>query len=174
MLKDYIEIKNAVPTDALPIAYAGRTTFCETWAHLNTPEDMKLYIDKEFNFEKIEIDLQNNSNTFLLAFMNGKVAGYVKLRRDRTPKELEGSKVIEIERIYALKEFQKNRIGFTLMNRSIEIAASEKMDWIWLGVNEDNEVAINFYKRFGFEVFGEKTFLLGNKVNHDVIMKRKP
>lgn len=173
MLKDYIEVKDAVPTEALPLAYVGYTTFYESWYHLNTPEDMKLYTDVEFNLERMEGDLLNAANTFLLAGMNGKIAGYAKLRRDRIPKELEGTGVIEIERIYVLKEFQHKKIGYSLMNRCIEIALAEKLHWIWLGVNQFNEKSIAFYKRFGFEVFGIKTFKLGNKEDHDFMMKKE-
>ncbi len=173
MLKDYIEVKDAVPTDALSLAYVRRTTFYESWSHLNTSEDMKLYTEEEFNREKIDRDMSDKANTFLLAFMNGKVAGYAKLRRDRPNKELESANAIEIERIYALKEFQKKKIGCSLMNRCIEIAHAEKLDWIWLGVNQFNTKSIEFYKRFGFEVFGKKTFKLGNKEDHDFVMKKK-
>ena len=173
MLKNYIEIKTALPTDALPLAYVGRTTFYETWLDVNTPEDMKLYTDEEFNLEKLEADIRNKANTFLLASMNGKIAGYAKMRRDRNHKEFDNDGAMEIERIYALKEFQNQKIGYSLMNRCIEIALAEKLDWLWLGVNEFNVKAVNFYKRFDFEVFGKKTFKMGNAIDEDFLMKKK-
>lgn len=173
MLKDYIEIKNAVPTDALPLAYVGRITFIESWSHQYTAEDMKLYTEEEFDQNKLEKDLHDKVNTFFLAFMNGKVAGYAKLRRDRDREELNGAGAIEIERIYALKEFQHKKIGYLLMTRCIEAAVAEKFEWMWLGVNERNEKAIRFYKQFGFEVFGKKSFKLGNEIDEDLVMKRR-
>jgi len=173
MLKDYIEIKIAAPTDALPVANVGRITFYETWEDVNTPEDMKLYCDEAFDLERIENDIRNPLNTFLLASMNGKIAGYVKLRRDRTREELGTANVLELERIYALKEFQSKKIGYSLMKRSIEIASAEKVEWMWLGVNEFNFKAMDFYKRFDFEVFGIKRFKLGNAEDNDFLMKKK-
>ena len=95
-----------MPTDALPIGYVGRTTFLESWSYLYSAEDIKVYNDEEFNTERIEKDILDKANTFLLASLNGKVAGYSKMRRDRSPKGLEGTSTIEIERIYVLKEFQ--------------------------------------------------------------------
>src|SRR4051812_11297095 len=80
MLKDYIEIKLAASTDALPVAYISRTTFKESWSDGYTAEDMKLYIDEEFALERVEAEICDNANIFLLAFMNGKVAGYAKMR----------------------------------------------------------------------------------------------
>lgn len=59
------------------------------------------------------------------------------------------------------------------MDRCIEISREEKNEWLWLGVNIDNHKAINFYKKYGFTIFGEKAFRLGNAVDNDYLMKLK-
>ena len=43
---------------------------------------------------------------------------------------------------------------------------------IWLGVWEENNKAIAFYKRHGFEVFGSHPFKLGGDLQRDLLMKR--
>ena len=60
-----------------------------------------------------------------------------------------------------------------MMDHSIQIAIDNNYDWIWLGVNTENLKAINFYKRYGFIVFGEKSFKLGEAMDTDFLMKKK-
>jgi ribosomal protein S18 acetylase RimI-like enzyme len=40
-----------------------------------------------------------------------------------------------------------------------------------LGVWEKNKKAIEFYTKLGFQIKGEKTFLLGNDKQRDLIMQ---
>ena len=101
------------------------------------------------------------------------MAGYSKLRRDRPREELGTQNAIEVERIYALKEFQGKKVGYAMMERCIAIAKAEKKEWMWLGVNEFNFKAMDFYKHFGCEVFGIKRFRLGNAEDNDFLMKMK-
>jgi ribosomal protein S18 acetylase RimI-like enzyme len=167
-----ITLKIASPMDASEVAGIGRSTFYETWRDVNTEEDMQLYIKEAFDEEKIKDDLEDSTtNLFLLALEDNLAIGYAKMRRDRTYDEFNGTKAIEIERIYVKKEFQQKKIGKLLMDRCIELAKMEKNHWLWLGVNNENIKAMNFYTSYGFEIFGTKKFKLGNAEDEDNLMK---
>src|SRR6185295_10092548 len=105
------------------------------------------------------------------AYAEDELAGYAKLRNDRIPKGLEGKRSLEMERIYVLRKFQDKKAGKALMNESIRIALSGGYECLWLGVNQENFKAIDFYKRYGFEVFGTKQFILGTAVDEDYLFK---
>ena len=167
-------LRIAQPEDAELLANIGRKTFYETWRVVNTEEDMQQYMAQSFDVVKLKNDLKARKvNTFIIAYNDSKVIGYAKLRRDRTYPEFEDEKVIEIERIYVCKEWQDKKAGKALMDKCIEIAHEENNSWLWLGVNIDNEKAIKFYKRYGFRIFGEKSFQLGEAVDSDYLMKLK-
>lgn len=155
------------------ITKIGHDTFYETWKDVNTPEDMAAYLQKAFNDKVILADVLNSTTTFLMGFADGILAGYVKIRRDRTYEELNGESAIEIERIYVYNDFHSKKVGKHLMDESIRISVDEGFKWLWLGVNVDNHKAINFYKNYGFEIFGEKNFQLGEAVDTDYLMKKK-
>ena len=44
---------------------------------------------------------------------------------------------------------------------------------IWLSVWEKNQRAIDFYNRWGFEKFADHTFILGNEVQNDWLLKKE-
>src|SRR6185295_7918913 len=98
---DGVYIKIATADEAAAVAEIGRITFYETWRNVNTEEDMQLYIKDAFDEEKIRKDISDTKNNlFFLARHEGKIIGYVKMRRDRTYEEFKGARAIEIERIY--------------------------------------------------------------------------
>ena len=169
-----LRVRPVLPNESELLARLGRETFYETWKDYNTEEDMRVYLADAFNEEKIKKDLLNTAvNTFLFVFADDEPAGYAKMRRDRTYDEFNGEQVIEVERIYIYQKFQKQQAGIALMDECLRIAIEEKNKWIWLGVNIDNHKAINFYKRYGFEIFGSKMFKLGDAEDEDYLMKRR-
>ena len=169
-----IIIRTALPEDFIILSELGKKTFYDTWRSVNTEEDMQDYMKEAFDPNKLKADIENGqTNTFLIAFGNNIPVGYVKLRRDRTYEEFKDDKVLELERIYVLKDWQDKKIGKLLMDQCLIIAENEKHKWFWLGVNIDNIKAINFYKRYDFTIFGEKSFKLGEAVDTDYLMKRK-
>lgn len=168
---DY-KIIRAKPGDYKLIAALGARTFYETWRPVNSEEDMQVYIKRSFEPQIIKSELENDSvNTFLIAFGENKEIGYVKMRNDRVYDDFKNEAALEIERIYVLKEWQDKKAGKALMDESISLALKNDYKWLWLGVNVDNHKAINFYKKYGFTVFGEKSFQLGAAVDTDFLMK---
>ena len=154
------------------VADIGRRTFYETWKSVNTEEDLQLYMSKSFDLEKLKMEIEDTPRTtFLFAYVDDELAGYAKLRNDRTPPQVKGL-ALEMERIYVLRKFQDQKVGKALMDESLDHAVDGKYEWIWLGVNQENTKAINFYKRYGFEVFGTKQFVLGTAIDEDFLMKR--
>jgi ribosomal protein S18 acetylase RimI-like enzyme len=171
-MENTLTITIALPENASLVASIGRETFYETWRAVNTEEDMQLYMKDAFDEEKIAADVLNSKvNIFLLVSEGSKIIGYAKLRNDRTYGEFNGEKAMEIERIYVLSEYQHRKVGTLLMDRCIHIAKSQNYVWLWLGVNDENYKAVNFYKKYHFEVFGNKKFKLGNAEDSDLLMK---
>jgi ribosomal protein S18 acetylase RimI-like enzyme len=167
-----VVIRKALPEDYELVTKVGHDTFYETWKDVNTPADMAVYLKKAFDPKVILADLENPANTFLLASIDDQVIGYAKIRRDRTYDEFKGESAIEIERIYVFNQYQSQKVGKLLMDECLRISTEENFTWIWLGVNIDNHKAINFYRSYGFTVFGEKGFQLGDAVDTDYLMKR--
>ena len=169
-----VVIRNASVKEAATVADIGRRTFYETWKSVNTEEDLQMYMTKSFDIEKIAKELEEDKvNTFLLAYANDELAGYAKLRNDRCYDQLKGARSLELERIYVMKKFHAMKVGKALMDESIRLAENGSYEWIWLGVNDQNIKAIEFYKKYGFEVFGAKQFILGTAIDEDFLMKRK-
>lgn len=168
-----IDIRIARPGDNKLLGTLGRKTFYETWREVNTEEDMQAYMKESFEDFALKKEIENRSvYTFMIAFTEKTAAGYTKLRNDRSYPELKDEKALEIQRIYVLKEWQGKKVGQALMDNCLKLAKADNYTCIWLGVNIDNKKAIDFYKSYGFEIFGEKAFQLGKAVDNDYLMKK--
>lgn len=149
----------------------GRQTFSETFSDVNTEENMMLYLEEGFSKEKLHEALSSLDSEFYFAELNDEVIGYLKLNFGPSQTELKDERALEIERIYILKEFQGEKAGQLLFEKVIEIANKSDVDYIWLGVWEENTRAISFYKKNGFVPFDTHTFRLGDDEQTDVMMK---
>ena len=168
-----VEIRQATGKDAEMIADMSRRTFYDSFAQQNTPEDIALYMDKQFTRESLIAEVDAPGNTFLVAWLDEQPVGYVRLLEHVPPSGMGEGTAIEIVRLYAEKSVIGKGIGRALMQSSIDLAREKGMQWIWLGVWEHNHRAIAFYTKWGFEKFGDHPFILGTDKQTDWWMKRK-
>jgi diamine N-acetyltransferase len=168
-----IVIKTATEKDTLLIKNLSWQTFFDTFHQQNSREDMELFLRNNFNQEAVRVEITNPNNTFLVAYIKREAVGYAKLSESENPEELNGANSIEISRIYSVKEKIGSGVGKTLMEKSFEVARKKDKEVVWLGVWEHNQRAIQFYRRFGFEKFGEHIFMLGNDKQNDWLMKKR-
>ena len=148
-------------------------TFKETFEEVNTEEDMQKYLDENLSIEKLKTELENANSEFYFAENNNEILGYLKLNfKDAQTEKLEENH-FEIERIYVLKAFLGQKIGQILFDKAIEIGREKNLEYVWLGVWEENHRAIRFYGKNGFEIFGKHDFVLGEDVQTDLLMKMK-
>lgn len=167
-----IQIRLAEAADAELIADISHETFYDTFAVHNTKADMDKFLAEQFSREQLMEEVGTPGHTFFLAVVDGITAGYVFLK-DKSHPLLPSSNAIEISRLYARKNFIGKGVGKTLMQQAINYAAGLQKEWIWLGVWEHNQPAIQFYTSFGYQKFGEHDFILGDDLQHDWLMKRK-
>lgn len=167
-----ITIRPASRNDAEILAHLSYRTFVETFAHLNSEDNMKVYLSTQCTVEVLAEELKDTASTFLLAYSDGEAIGFAKLRRNNIPDEIKEQNAIEIQRLYVIKDMLGKKIGKYLIEKCFELARSENFKTIWLGVWENNHRAIAFYKQFGFEACGTQIFELGNDRQTDLMMKK--
>lgn len=168
-----LSIRPAVENDAPLIARFGRQAFKAAFGRDNNPEDMEAYLSQAFAPEQVASEIKDENTTFLLAYAGQRMAGYVKLKAGPAPEAVQGRAPIELERIYAAKNLMGKGCGSTLMTACMDHARQNGFKTLWLGVWEQNNLARQFYEKWGFvQASGYKTFTLGNDVQHDIIMER--
>lgn len=163
-------IKKCTLDDLHKLQAISIETFTETFKEHNSPEHLQAYLEKAYNLDKLKQELAVSSSYFYFIYVDQQIAGYLKLNTENAQSEPMGADSLEVERIYIRKSFQKFGIGKQLLNKAIELATELNKTTIWLGVWEENENAIEFYRKKGFVQTGSHSFYMGDDEQVDLIM----
>lgn len=170
---DPITIKKAGITDIASLQEVGTQTFTETFAAVNTPENIAHYIAESFNTNQLTAEINNPDSQFYIAILNQEAIGYLKINFGKAQTELISENALEIQRIYVLKQYHGKKVGQLFLDEVIKIGQQKSVEFIWLGVWEENHKAIAFYTKNGFTVFDQHVFTLGDDIQTDLLMKRE-
>ena len=168
-----MQIRKLDITDLENLQKISITTFRETFEEVNSEKDMQKYLDENLSLERLKSELENLDSEFYFIENENKNLGYLKLNFENAQTEKVEENYFEIERIYVLKAFLGQKIGQILFDKAIEIGREKNLEYVWLGVWEENHRAIKFYEKNGFEIFGKHDFVLGKDVQTDLLMKMK-
>ncbi len=157
--------------DLLHLQTIGRQTFTETFAAVNSAENLAQYLGQSFSTDKLSEELSTTASAFYFAEDDGRVIGYLKTNVGEAQTEVKDACALEIERIYVLQQYHGKKVGQMLYEKAIEIAGQMGKTYVWLGVWEENKRALQFYKKNGFIEFDKHIFRLGDDEQTDIMMK---
>jgi len=163
-------IRIANKSDVKSLATLGARTFFDAYIDQHKESDLLKYIATEYSEEKTAEYLSNPLIKYFIAIINDEVVGFIRLKLDVFVKNRPQKRVIEIEKIYALKPFIGHKIGKELMLSAINYARENKYDGLYLGVWQENKRAVDFYTKFNFETIDTRQFQLGDRLCDDFMM----
>ena len=166
-----IEIRKATGSDLETIQKISIQTFIETFAGVNTTENIADYIKNSLNTKQLTAELNNANSQFYIAYSNDEVVGYLKINFGDAQTESINENALEVQRIYVLQNFHGKNIGQLLLDEVKKIAKNTDVDSVWLGVWEENHRALRFYTKNGFVVFDKHVFIMGNDEQTDLLMR---
>ncbi|MEJ5056005.1 GNAT family N-acetyltransferase [Sphingobacterium sp. MYb382] len=168
-----IIVQKVTLNDIEQLQKIGKETFLETFAAVNTEENIAQYLAEGLSKEKLLQELQDEHSEFYFSLLDNAIIGYLKVNFGASQTELKDDKALEIERIYVLKDFHGKNVGQILYKKALEIGKGKGLEYVWLGVWEENPRAISFYKKNGFVEFDKHIFKLGDDEQTDIMMKLK-
>ena len=167
-----MHLRLAVLADAPALRDLTESTFVDTYAAFNTPENLQLHVVQHFTLPQVEYELQQQSFVYAVVESENSLVAFAKLVLNHAAKGLENQQTVEIERFYVQRDFHGKKIAQQLMGFCCDYAQNQHFDCIWLGVWERNPRGIRFYEKMGFTLFGQHVFTLGNDPQTDLLMKR--
>lgn len=121
--------------DGLPeLRNLSINTFYETFAPMNTAEDMENYLATSFDEAKFRRELSDSNTDFFFVYSGEELAGYIKLNEAPSQSDVNDKTSLEIKRIYILLKYQGEGLGALLMDKAISTARERGKEYIWLGV----------------------------------------
>ena len=139
----------------------------------NDPVRFEEYCRKAFFLEQFRVELDHPASGFWFYWEGDFLAAYLKLNFDKHPEALNSGRTVQVERLYVEPSMQGRKIGEQLLDFALEQAIANQAELIWLSVWQANPPALRFYERCGYEIFGTKTFWLGDEAQTDWLVRKK-
>lgn len=158
-------------SDSNALLKIARNTFVTYFKEFNSEQNLSQYVNKAFTTDKLTAEIANPNSAFYFAKLNNEIVGYLKVNFAEAQTELNDATSLEIERIYVIENFIGKQVGHFLFEKALKIANKNKLNYIWLGVWEQNYRAIRFYEKQNFVTFDKHVFQMGNEMQIDYLMK---
>jgi GNAT superfamily N-acetyltransferase len=165
-----VSYRSASIDDLAAINGIFRESFCDTFAHLYSDEDLTAFLAK-FTPDAWQAEFHDPAYSFRIAEVSGSPVGYVKLGPLTLPVEPQET-AIELRQLYLLKGHHGTGIATSLMNWALVEAETRGAGELYLTVYIDNHRAKRFYERYGFVPVGRYDFMVGNQADEDIIMRK--
>jgi len=171
-----IVFRRAGPADAKSLLDLAARTYYETFAPVNTPENMQAYMSSAFTLPRIEAALSDSRSMFYVGEvgeLNARMVAYAKLIAGEVPECITGEAPVELVRFYLDREWHGSGAAAALMEKCLDEAKRNGFKTMYLGVWEQNRRAQAFYRKWDFVRVGEHTFQMGDDAQLDWWMMRR-
>jgi ribosomal protein S18 acetylase RimI-like enzyme len=166
------EVRHATPADAARLSAFGRRVYAATFAADNNPDDLRAYLDGAYTEDLQRGEIEDPDMATLLLEHEGQLVAFAQLRPGKED-GVDGPAPIELWRLYVDPEWHGRGVAGQLMAAVHDTARARGARTLWLGVWERNPRAQAFYRKQGFRVVGEHTFMVGRDPQRDLIMARE-
>lgn len=175
MNTDAITIRQCTANDWQKLLDVSKQTFEDAFKAQTDPVNYNAYTSTAFLPEKIKEELADPKAIFyfLLDNTTAQVAGYLKMRWDRSEEFFGTTPAIEIQRIYFYKNSWGKGYGKTLLEFAENWGRENNYAFAWLVVWFKNTGAMRFYEREGWETFARKNFQFGSVVHNDYVFRKQ-
>jgi len=183
-----VDILTAQHSDRRDLAAVAAATFPLACPPSAAPEDIAAFVAANLSESNFEAYLTDPARVVLAAADAGRIVGYAMLIRtssirasERGPEfsdtglyrhSAEPSEMVELSKMYVLPAYHHTGAAAALISSGIDWASGSGAARVWLGVNQYNHKAQRFYRKYGFEVCGTRSFRLGASLENDFVMVR--
>lgn len=159
---------DATGAAAEELSLIGASTFLESFAGVLDGASLVNHCRTQHSPDAYRQYLSSGAKAWL-AQLDGAPIGYAMI----CAPDLEAAKPgdIELKRIYLLSKFHGRGIAGQLMDAVLGEAQGHER--LLLGVKADNERAIAFYKKQGFDQIAVRQFNVGGTLYDDLVMARQ-
>ena len=158
-------IREATVADAERLSLIASATFIDTFAGVLDGDAVVVHCTSEHAPDQFAAMLAKGARAWI-AELGGAPIGYALLKQPELEAAREGD--VELKKIYVLSRFHGTGIARALFDAALK--GSKGFERLLLGVKDDNNRAIAFYSKMGFEQIGTRRFPVGDQLYDDLVM----
>lgn len=169
-----IQIQKATLNDAKILTEVGFKSFKSAHGHSAPKKDIEQYMSQNFNETTFTKELSVEKNQFYILSYDEVVVGYTLVIFNQKDTQIIVENCAYLSRIYLLEEYYGLGLGKKLFDFIKTLCQQNNQNGIWLRVWVENQRAIQFYKKLGFEIIGKSDYHISethSNPNHNMLLK---
>lgn len=172
-----VSVTVAAEPDLDELTEVAAATFPLACPPTSPAKDIAAFIAANLSRQRFTEYLADPARTVLAAREDGRILGYAILVRGvgedaDVARAVTTRPAVELSKIYVVADRHGFAVSANLMNAAVRCATATGAQCLWLGVNQKNARAQQFYRKNGFSVAGTKTFQLGAHTERNFVMVR--
>ena len=166
-----LTIRRGVVADATALADFAARTFAEAFGDQTAPDDLSAHLAHTYTPGLQAAELADPDVITLLALRGDSIVAYAQVRRNgKAPACSDAGDTVEVQRFYADRSVRGTGVARHLMERALDAAIELGGRHAWLGVWQNNERAVAFYRKAGFIPVGTTVYVVGADHQTDHVM----
>lgn len=163
--------------DVVELAAVAARTFPLACPPSVALSDIASFIDANLSDARFIDYLNDPQRQIFTTSGQGRITGYAMLIHGEADdpdvqRAVNIRPAVELSKMYVLPAHHGSGVAAALMHAALTLAADRGAGCVWLGVNQKNERAQQFYKKSGFTINGDRSFRLGGHLESDFVMVR--
>lgn len=164
----------AMKGDAAAMAAFAAQRFIDTFGFNYSTDDLEKFVATKYNEVVFTDYIENPLIQNLLAIdENGEIIGYSQTGPMSLPLEGADPKGIELYKFYISDAAKGTGLAYRLFENIMAFVRSKRAPYLYLGVWSQNQRALAFYHKLGFEIVGKYLYQVGNTFDDERIMRLK-
>lgn len=144
----------ATPADAHALAEFARRAFHDAYVAVMEPDLLARVLAEQFGVARQRGEIEDPAAAWIVAQVDGVLAGYACLRTGRMPEVGTPPAPMEVARFYVDRAWHGRGLARALMDATVAHARRLGGRTLWLAVWQRNPRAIAFYRKYGFTQVG--------------------
>lgn len=157
-LPEGIELREAVPVDALCISVLATQVFLDTYATKGIRSGLAREVLETLSLTAVEREIGQPGITFVVAESNGHLVGFAELTARARHELVDSAQASKLNRLYVQERFAGVGIGRALLACAEAHARAGGACRIWLTAWVGNARALEFYVRQGYRDLGSTVY----------------
>lgn len=151
-------IRKANQKDAEMLSKLGRKTFLEAHERSAPADVLAIYMQQKNSVEILIKELADPLIHYYILEYEGQPVGYSKIIFNYPCESVSEKNITKLDRIYLLEALNGKGLGFKLYQFNVELAKKNDQIGMWLYTWTENQKAIQFYSKVGFNIVGSYLF----------------
>lgn len=170
-----VVIRRATERDAEALADLAELTFPLACPPYHTPQNIAAHLAELLSEEDFEDYATDDDYDLFVAVGGGRILGFALLDtlacddEEVEPLLAGAHPSIELSKLYVHPKAHGTGVAQQLFDACDESACDRSATSLWLTVWMENERALGFYRRNGFEVVGDRYYQVGDLLDHDYV-----